>query len=108
MDFVECRISGGHQPGNKSPGPVPGIAAGGSNAVVEKKAENEVLREMRGFAYQMMDQFKVVRGDRGIKPAEERFEEEAGANRGERIRGEKKDDCGPEQGRPPSAQPRKN
>lgn len=103
MNFVEGRVDGGHEPSEKSPGPVPGAAilASGPNAAIEEEKENEVLDEMRGFADEMMGEFEAVGSDEGEEPAEERLEEKAGVVGRKEIGGEEEDEGSPEQGWPP-------
>jgi hypothetical protein len=65
VNFIQHGVEGGDEPGENSPRPVPrtAIPARGTNTVIEENAENEVFREMGGFADEMVCEFETGRRD---------------------------------------------
>jgi hypothetical protein len=107
MNLIESRIDRCDEPGEESPGPLPGTAilARGTNAMVEEHEKNEILGEMGGFADDVVSEVECVLGDSRKQPADERLDNAGGVIGGEGVGGKDKDDGGPDEGRPPSVKP---
>jgi hypothetical protein len=107
VNLIQSGITGGNQPGNDRPGPVPGAAlsVGSAKAVIEKEAEDEVFAEVRAFADDVMNEIESTRRDRRKQPVEKGFDDAAGVSGGKGIGRKKRNDRGPEKSGPPSAEP---
>lgn len=104
MNFVKAGIARGDKPGRKSPGPAPSRARA-ANGAKKEQIEDEVFAEVRGLANQMMDETQRFMTQAGEEPMQQRNDDSGGVLGGERVGGERKDDAGPHQCRPPGTNP---
>jgi hypothetical protein len=104
VNFVEAGIGGGDEPGGGGPRPAP-VGAAGADAAIEKNEEDEVFGEVGAFADEEMEVVDGVGGERGQEPAENGFDDGAGVEGREGVRGEKEDEKGPEDGGKPGTKP---
>ncbi len=104
VDFVEHGISAGDEPGSQGRSQMP-TASDAAQPSVEKQKENEIFREMGGFANEMMNQFQARMTDAGNEPAKKWLDNATGMFRRKRTSGTGEDEQGPEQGGPPRAKP---
>ena len=104
VNFVQCGVPGGNEPGKHRRRQVPS-AAHSSQPAIKKQKENEVLREMRALANDVVNEVERCRVDPGKEPAKNRLNDAASVLRREKIGGSNEDHRGPQQRRPPGAQP---
>src|SRR5260370_17839074 len=76
-----------------------------ANAAVDKRAKNEVFGEVSGLADAIVDEVELRGGEVGFEPAQEGLEERCSVPLGEGVGGHGEDNRGPQQRRPPYAQP---
>src|SRR5260370_38235259 len=76
-----------------------------ANAAVDKRAKNEVFGEVRGLADAIVDEVELRGGEVRFEPAQEGLEERCSVPLGEGVGGHGEDNRGPQQRRPPYAQP---
>src|SRR5260370_37639457 len=76
-----------------------------ANAAVDKRAKNEVFGEGRGLADAIVDEVELRGGEVRFEPAQEGLGERCSVPVGEGVGGHGEDNRGPQQRRPPYAQP---
>jgi hypothetical protein len=106
MDFVQRRISGRDRKRSQTPGPSPASATAAYSAI-EEQAEQEVLDKVRALSDPVMDDFELMRRQRGDEQAKYRLKDKSSMFRGKSVRGHHKDDAPPDDRRPPGTQPAK-
>lgn len=77
VDFVECGVAGGDEPGKHSRRQVPSTADSAQPAI-EKQKENKIFRKMGEFPNDVVNEVQRCHADAGKEPAEKRLDDAAG------------------------------
>src|SRR5499433_795872 len=100
MQLIERRVPGRDGKGGESPGPPPSGSAS-SRASKQQHVKNEILRKVGRLAYQVVKRRKLLGGQRWKDPMKEGEENTAGVFGRELVRGQEKNEGGPQQCGPP-------
>lgn len=104
MDFVEGGVACRNGEGDESPRPAPTLAFGAHSAE-KKKIKNEVLREVCGFANDIVYGLQLMTGEGRKQPVDDWHKDRSGVVGREGVRRKSKDDASPDERRPPRAEP---
>ncbi len=95
VDFIHHGISCRAEECRKAPRPPPAFAVAAHTAV-EQQAKDKIFRKVRAFTDEMVDELKLVVGQRRNNPAQDGFEHRSRMLRRKSIRGRRENDARPQ------------